>query len=109
MDPSIKGFFAGEDHDLELTFDEEHFNRNMAIIEKLQVGSDIRFKGYLRNIGILSGHRIETNHDGKKMPTFSVFEIEIVQLVDELKTEKYSNRKHHHVHKEGRYDAQKFD
>lgn len=72
----------------------------------MKVGSDIRFKGYLRNIGILAGHRVETSHDGKKMPTFSVFEIEVVQLEDEIATESYGARKtHHHVHKEGRYGA----
>ena len=78
MNPPIKGIFDGQDHDLELTFDEEHFNRNRATLDKLKVGSDIRFTGYLRNIGLLAGHRVETNHDGKKMPTFAVFELEVV-------------------------------
>ena len=73
MSPPIKGIFDGQDHDLELIFDEEHFNRNREALDKLKVGSDIRFTGYLKNIGILAGHRVETNHDGKKMPTFAVF------------------------------------
>ena len=70
MNPPLKGIYAGEDHDLELTFDEAHFLKNQDVLGKLKLGTDIKFKGYLRNIGVLAGHRIETNHDGKKMPTF---------------------------------------
>ena len=104
MSPPLKGIFAGEDHDLELTFDEEHFNKNLDVLNKLKVGSDIRFTGYLRNIGLLAGHRLETQHDGKKMPTFAVFDLEIVSLEDELKTDLFARKSHHHVHKEGRYN-----
>ena len=52
---------------------------------------------------------MQTNHDGKKMPTFKVFDLEVIQLTDELKTDGYSRQKHHHVHKEGRYDYKNFD
>ena len=86
-----------------LTFDEEHFKRNLPTLEKLHVGSDIKFKGYLKDIGLLAGHQIETNHDGKKMPTFSVFELEVIKVDDDLATDLYARKSHHHVHKEGRY------
>ena len=28
MNPPLKGIYAGQDHDLELTFDEDHFLKN---------------------------------------------------------------------------------
>ena len=109
MNPPLQGLYSGADHDLELIFDEDHFTKFQQTLDSLRVGSDIRFTGYLRDIGILAGHRMETNHDGKKMPTFKVFDLQVIQLEDELKTDAYSRRKHHHVHQEGRYDHKSFD
>ena len=35
MTPTIKGIFDGQDHDLELVFDEKHFKKNLEVLDKL--------------------------------------------------------------------------
>ena len=51
MDPPLRGLFHNSDYDLLLVVDKEHFNKNQAALDSLRVGSDIKFKGFLKNLG----------------------------------------------------------
>lgn len=51
MDPNLRGLFYSSDYDLLLVLDAEHFNRNQEELDMLRIGSDIKFKGFLRNLG----------------------------------------------------------
>ena len=54
METPIRGYFADSDYDLLLVLDSEHFEKNQDILYQLQVGSLIKFKGFLRNLGKVS-------------------------------------------------------
>ena len=52
MDPPLKGgLFYSSDYDLLLVLDAKHFTANREALDRLKVGSDIKFKGFLRNLG----------------------------------------------------------
>ena len=52
MDPPLKGgLFYASDYDLLLVLDSQHFTKNEEALDRLKVGSDIKFKGFLRNLG----------------------------------------------------------
>ena len=116
MDPPLKGLFFSSDYDLLLVLDSDHFLRNQEQLNLLRVGSDIKFKGFLRSMGKVGEHysrgnnvnRFKDGDDGELiMPLFSVFDIEIVRQIDELPTDGYNRNSHHHFHKNMRYDVKK--
>ena len=51
MDPAMRGVFYSSDYDLLLTLDSEHFLKNRDALDQMRIGSDIKFKGFLRNLG----------------------------------------------------------
>ena len=88
----------------------------------LKVGSAIKFKGFLRNLGKVSGMRqgyfssakvnynrgqeIRRAEDSEAlMPQFSVFDLTIVSIDDELPTMGYHRSGHHHLHSNMRYSV----
>ena len=95
MDYPLKGLFKESDYDLLLVLDKEHFQKNQDALDALRVGSDIKFKGFLRNLGKVSEHfarnngrlirtSAETSGESENggemlMPWFTVFEIEVVK------------------------------
>lgn len=123
MDPALKGLFFSSDYDLLLVLDSEHFLKNQDSLDRLRVGSDIKFKGFLKNLGKVeeqyrqsrsSGvHRsnsqanLEDFSDEFLMPMFTVFDLDVVRLDDELPTEGYNRKTHHHLHKDMRYSVKK--
>ena len=114
MDPPLKGgVFYSSDYDLLLVMDSEHFMKNREALDRLKVGSDIKFKGFLRNLGKADdqyrGNNKPANSgaesDDKLMPWFTTFEIEVVREVDELPTDNSNRKRHHHQHKDIRYSV----
>ena len=114
MDPAMRGIFYSSDYDLLLTLDSEHFLKNRDALDQMRVGSDIKFKGFLRNLGKGSDRSKSTRQrqyqksndkaeDEMLMPMFTVFELEVVRQFDELPTEGYNRKGHHHLHKNVRY------
>lgn len=91
----------------------------------MRVGSDIKFKGFLRNLGKVSEHfarnngrlirtSVDTSGESENggemlMPWFTVFEIEVVKQIDELPTAGYNRQGHHHLHRDGRYKVKTDD
>ena len=52
MDPPLNvGEFYMSDYDLLLLLDLDHFTKHQFVLDKLHVGTDIKFKGHLRNLG----------------------------------------------------------
>ena len=51
MDPPLRGLFHNSDYDLLLVIDKEHFEKNQEALDSLRIGSDIKFKGFLKNLG----------------------------------------------------------
>ena len=51
MDQPLRGLFSNSDHDLLLVLDAEHMQKNLDALLNLHVGSDIKFKGFLKNLG----------------------------------------------------------
>ena len=88
MKPPLRGVFSQQDYDLTLSFDLEHFERNKDTLDRLKVGSDIEFTGFLRNLG--SFNRVESINANvsfkgeKRMPMFVVFEMKLLQEDDEI-------------------------
>ena len=108
------GLFYNSDYDLLLVLNSEHFIKNREALERLKVGSDIKFRGFLHNLGRASDQfkgnykrngNPDNNEEGddKLMPWFTTFSIEIVQEVDELPTDNSNRKRHHHPHKDIRY------
>jgi len=54
METPLRGHFVDSDYDLLLVLDSEHFEKNQDELYRLQVGSLIKFKGFLRNLGKVS-------------------------------------------------------
>ena len=78
----------------------------------MRIGSDVKFKGFLRNLGkgsdrksISRQRNVKSNSDDDEilMPMFTVFELEIVKQFDELPTNGNNRKGHHHLHKDVRY------
>ena len=106
MQPPLRGVFSQQDYDLTLAFDIEHFERNEAILDRLKVGSDVEFTGFVRNLGSftykpVANHSAESKGE-KRMPMFVVFDISIIKEEDEIAVG-WNRESHHHVHKDGRY------
>ena len=119
MDPPLKSWHS-TDYDLLLVLDSEHFNRNQEALDQMRVGSDIKFKGFLRALGGESenGNRnqfskkyqkttAEDNGGETMMPWFTVFDITVVRQIDELPTDERNRKSHHHLHKDVRYSINK--
>ena len=51
MSPPLRGVFSQQDYDLTLAFDRDHYDRNKETLDRLKVGSDIEFTGFVRNLG----------------------------------------------------------
>ena len=54
MEPPLRGLFFSSDYDLLVVLDADHFERNKDALDLLRVGSDIKFTGFLRNLGKVS-------------------------------------------------------
>ena len=52
MTPTLSsGLFFLSDYDLLLTLDSDHFVKHKDILDKLKVGTDIKFRGYIKHLG----------------------------------------------------------
>ena len=98
MNPPLKGLFRDSDYDLLLVLDSEHFQRNTEALDMLKVGSDIKFKGFLKNLGrvseqfgrnsLISNRNQKVEDKGERlMPWFTAFDITVVKQIDELPTQ----------------------
>ena len=54
MEAPLRGHFADSDYDLLLVLDSEHFEKYQDVLYALRVGSLVKFKGFLRNLGKVS-------------------------------------------------------
>lgn len=115
MNPPLKGLFRDSDYDLLLVLDSEHFQRNTEALDMLKVGSDIKFKGFLKNLGgvseqfgrkslISKPQKVEDKGE-KLMPWFTAFDINVVKQIDELPTQGQNRQGHHHLHENMRYSV----